>query len=454
MGENNNFNSNFKSDLDNQNTVYANSYEKNGSSQNNNAQNVQNMNINDKNKKTKKPRIEKQKKNSNFNFGRSIALPFASGILGACLVAGVIVGTPGLKSAFVQTQNTTANQNSSQQSSSTTSQIDTTQISLKNYSDTGIAVANKVLPSVVGIEVNYEVNSLFSIGSSTATGEGSGVIITDDGYILTNNHVISSSSSSSTSSYEIGKAKSINVYLYNDDTAYPAKVIGSDEQSDLAVIKIEKTGLTAAELGDSSSVQIGEWCMAIGNPLGMKSSVTTGTISATNREVTDENGQTLNVIQTDAAINAGNSGGALVNTEGKVIGINTMKASGTGVEGLGFAIPINTTKSIYSDLVNYQKVKRAYLGIAGANITEDTVKANPNANLVVGVLIRSVDNDSSAGKGGLQTGDIIIKADDKDITTIQELREYIQSKNIGDKVKITYVRNGNVKTTEVTLQEQ
>ena len=194
--------------------------------------------------------------------------------------------------------------------------------------------------------------------------------------------------------------------------------------------------------------------MAIGNPLGMTSSVTTGSISALNRSITDSDGKTYTVIQTDAAINSGNSGGALVNSNGEVIGINTIKASGTGIEGVGFAIPINTTKSIYSDLINYSKVKRAYLGISGIDITDEIIKSNPKLNLVKGIYIKTIEDFSSAEKGGLQVADIIIKVDNKDVSSLQELKEYVQSKNIGDTIEITYIRDSKTKTAKVTLQEQ
>ena len=163
--------------------------------------------------------------------------------------------------------------------------------------------------------------------------------------------------------------------------------------------------------------------MAIGNPLGMASSVTAGTISALNRKITDEDGKNYTLIQTDAAINSGNSGGALVNTNGEVIGINTIKASGTGVEGLGFAIPINSTKSITEDLIKYNKVKRPYIGITGTNITESTIKANPTAKLVVGCYVRAVSEFSPAEKAGLKIGDIIIKADGTQVKTMDELND-------------------------------
>ena len=396
-------------------------------------------------------KLIKVKIKKNFSFVRNVALPFSSGIAGAALIVGLCVGVSPIRELLASNLSIQA-PSTPVASATTVSNINTSQISLSDYSDTSVGVATKVLPSVVGIEVEYTVNSIFSKNSGSATAEGSGVIISEDGYILTNNHVISSSSNSSY--YELGNATSIKVYLYNDETPYTATIVGKDEQSDLAVIKIEKDGLTAAELGDSSTIQVGEWCMAIGNPLGMKSSVTTGTISAVNREVTEEDGQILKVIQTCAAINSGNSGGALVNSQGQVIGINTMKASGTGIEGVGFAIPINTTKSIYSDLINYSKVKRAYLGITGIDITDEVIKSNPKLNLVKGIYIKAIEDFSSAEKGGLQVTDIITKVDNKDLSSIQELKEYVQSKSIGDSIEITYVRDSKTKTTKIILQEQ
>jgi len=396
-------------------------------------------------------KVIKVKNKKDFSFAKNILVPFSSGLAGAALVVGLCVGVSPIR-GLIANNLSSANDSTPIVTATTVSNINTSQISLSDYSDTSVGVAAKVLPSVVGIEVEYKVNSFFSKNSGSATAEGSGVIISEDGYILTNNHVISSSSSSSY--YELGDATSIKVYLYNDETPYTATIVGKDEQSDLAVIKIEKDGLTAAELGDSSSIQVGEWCMAIGNPLGMKSSVTTGTISAVNREVTEEDGQVLNVIQTCAAINSGNSGGALVNSQGQVIGINTMKASGTGIEGVGFAIPINTTKSIYSDLINYSKVKRAYLGISGIDITDEIIKSNPKLNLVKGIYIKTIEDFSSAEKGGLQVADIIVKVDNKDVTSLQELKEYVQSKNIGDTIEITYIRDSKTKTSKITLQEQ
>ena len=297
-------------------------------SQNVNYQPNYNMNNASTYQSVKQPKIKN--KNSS-NFGKTILIPFVSGILGTVLVIGACIGIPGIRNGISKQIVGLSNNNTNTSTSAPI--LNTEHISLENYSDTAIAAANKVLPSIVGIKIEFAVNSKFNHGTSVASAEGSGIIISEDGYILTNNHVVNSTSTSSF--YEVEEASKVTVKLYNDNTEYEAKIIGTDEQTDLAVIKINKTGLTAAELGDSDGVQVGEFAMAIGNPLGLSSSVTSGIISAVNREVTDEDGNTYVAIQTDASINSGNSGGALVNSQGQVIGVNTLKLSGTGVEGVG-----------------------------------------------------------------------------------------------------------------------
>ena len=416
----------------------------------NNSENVKNT-TNVVNAKSNFTNSTKTNVKGNAGFGKTVILPFVSGILGASLIVGTCFSVPAIRNKLMG-QNSNSYQ--SNQASIDYNNINTNLVSLSSYSDTGIAVAQKVLPSVVGIKVTYSVNTIFSQNTSTATAEGSGVIISSDGYILTNNHVINSTSSSSGSYYSIGEATNLTVTLYNDSTEYKAKIIGTDSQTDLAVIKIDKTNLAAATLGDSDSVQVGEWCMAIGNPLGMKSSVTVGSISALNRSITDSEGKTYTVIQTDAAINSGNSGGALVNSKGEVIGINTIKASGTGVEGLGFSIPINSTKSIYSDLVQYNKVIRPYIGISGTDITDDTIKAYPAAKLVKGAYVRNVIEYSPAEKAGIKVGDIIVKADGKTVSSYNELNTIKNSHKIGDTIEIVVNRNGEEKTFTLTLVEQ
>ena len=386
--------------------------------------------------------------NSSSSFGRSVVFPFVSGILGATLVVGVCFGVPNIKNKLIETKS--SNGSTSTITSSTVSNV----VNTSDYSGTAINVANKVLPSIVGIKVEYEVNSIFYRQSSTATATGSGIIISDDGYILTNNHIVDTSSSNSNgynSYYSVSESNKVTVTLYGDSTEYEATIVGTDSQTDLAVIKIDKTGLTPAELGDSDKVQVGEFAMAIGNPLGLDTSVTCGVISATNREITDSDNKTYTLIQTDAAINSGNSGGALVNADGKVIGLNTLKISSTGVEGMGFAIPINSTIDIYQQLIEYNKVKRPYIGISGVDLDEKTASAN---KLVQGIYVKSIDEFSAAEKAGVKIGDVIVGADGKEIKTMEELNNIKNSHQIGDSLTIKVNRNGKELDLTVTLQEQ
>ena len=387
----------------------------------------------------------KPKKKSNF--GKNVVLPFISGVVGCAVVIGTCFGVPSIREQIMGTNSST----SSSPSSQTSGLVD--QISLSNYSDTSVYAANKILPSIVGIQIEYNVTSMFSMfgGSqtSTATATGSGIIISEDGYILTNNHVVSSSESEAY--YQVSEATKIRVKLLDDETEYEAKIVGTDEETDLAVIKIDKTGLTKAEFADSDSIKVGEFAMAVGSPLGLQSSITCGVVSAVNREVTDSDGKTYTLIQTDAAINAGNSGGALVNSEGKVIGVNTLKLTGEDVEGMGFAIPINSTTDITSQLIQYSKVRRPYIGITGMDLDAQTASAN---NLVEGIYIKDVETFSAAEKGGLKIGDVIIEADGKSVKTMDELNEIKNSHNIGDEMKIKVNRDGEEKELTITLGEQ
>ena len=392
-------------------------------------------------------------KKTKSGFGKNVLIPFCSGVVGCAIVIGTCFGVPSIKSQLLSTDESETSNSGFGTTQNNSGYV--TQTSLSNYSDTAVYAANKILPSIVGIQVEYSVSSpLMSMfggqnQTSTASASGSGIIISEDGYILTNNHIVSSSSSESY--YEVSEATKVTVTLFNDETKYDATIVGTDEQTDLAVIKIDKTGLSKAEFADSDSIKVGEFAMAVGNPLGMQSSVTCGIISAVNREVTDSEGKTFTLIQTDAAINAGNSGGALVNSEGKVIGINTLKLSGTGIEGMGFAIPINSTTDITSQLIQYSKVKRPYIGISGMDLTEDVAKAN---NLVVGIYVKSIDDFSAAEKAGMKIGDVIIEADGKSITTMDELNEIKNSHQIGDEMKIKVNRDGEERELTLTLGEQ
>lgn len=393
---------------------------------------------------------------TNGGFKRNVAMPFFSGVVGCMLVIGTCFGVPSIKSKLIGSTTTSTTSTSYSKETPNTGTVD--QVSLSKYSDTAVYSANKILPSIVGIEVTYNVTSSMSSfygmfnqktpSTSTATASGSGIIISNDGYILTNNHVVSSSSS--TTYYDISEATSVKVKLQNDDTEYEAKIIGKDSQTDLAVLKIEAINLTPAEFADSDSIKVGEFAMAVGNPLDLGTTITCGVISAVSREVSDSDGNKYTCIQTDAAINSGNSGGALVNSEGKVIGINTMKVSSTGVEGIGFAIPINSTISVTNDLITYNKVRRPYIGISGRNLDEQTASKN---NLTAGIYVVSVEEYSAAEKAGVKAGDIITEFDGNKVLTMEELNNIKNNHAIGDTVSLKLIRNGSEKQLSITLGE-
>ena len=256
----------------------------------------------------------------------------------------------------------------------------TTSIKIEATDTPVVAIAKKAGPSIVGIKINALSQTMFG-SLQESSEEGSGIIYTTDGYIVTNYHVIESAIKDSSAT--------ISVTLANSEETVEASIVGYDEPTDLAVIKIDKTGLTAAEFGKSSELQVGDLAVAIGNPLGQEfaGSVTVGYISALNRKITTS-GRTYKLIQTDAAINPGNSGGALVNSQGQIVGINTVKIgssfSGTSVEGLGFAIPSDDAVDIIDKLIKDKKIVRPYIGISGINVDEATAKRN---NLPEGVYV-------------------------------------------------------------------
>ena len=302
-----------------------------------------------------------------------------------------------------------------------------------------VAIAAKAGPSIVGVKVTYTTQSFF--GLQEADEEGSGIIYSEDGYIITNYHVIASAINNSTAVVEIS--------IPNDEKKYEARIIGGDETTDLAVIKIDKTGLTKAEFGKSSDLKVGELAVAIGNPLGEEfaGSVTVGYISALNREITAD-GRTYKLVQTDAAINPGNSGGALTNSMGQVIGINTVKISVTGVEGLGFAIPIDDALPIVKELIENGKIVRPYIGISGMDLDSATAKRN---NLVEGVYVAQVLNASPAKEAGVKKGDVIVKFEGKEIKTMQELNSLKNTKKIGDTITLTVNREGKEVDLKIKL---
>ncbi|MGP1608274.1 MAG: S1C family serine protease [Clostridium sp.] len=317
-------------------------------------------------------------------------------------------------------------------------------VNLEEYSKTSEGVAAKVLPSIVGISIEYTVSSPFQSGVAKAS--GSGIIISKDGYILTNNHVVNPKNNNSF--FSITEAKSITV-TFNDDTKVQGEIVGTDEQTDLAVIKVKKDNLVPATLGNSDNVKIGEFAMAIGSPLGLKSTVTAGIISAINRKIELQDGKTFTSIQTDASINEGNSGGALVNRHGEVIGINTLKFAGNGVEGIGFSIPINQTKKITEQLIKNKKVERPSLGIMGKEITKEMAEV---LNIKSGVYVSEVIANSSAANSGLKKGDIITKFNNKEVTTVADINNEKNNVQINQLVDVEYIRGGKKQTVKMKMQ--
>ncbi|MCR5179762.1 MAG: trypsin-like peptidase domain-containing protein [Bacteroidaceae bacterium] len=273
-------------------------------------------------------------------------------------------------------------------------------------------------------------------------GAGSGVIITADGYIVTNNHVVAG-------------ADEILVKL-NDNTEYKGRIIGLDETTDLALIKVEATGLPAITIGNSDDLRVGEWVLAVGNPFNLTSTVTAGIVSAKARSLGANGVESF--IQTDAAINAGNSGGALVNERGELVGINAMLYSQTGsYSGYGFAIPTSIMNKVVKDLKEFGIVQRALLGVSGTDVTNyiDSEKAKGNEvdlGTTKGIYIHSVEDNSTAADLGLQKGDVITAINGKEVIKMAELQEALSQHRPGDQVRITFIRGKKSQTKSATLR--
>ena len=293
--------------------------------------------------------------------------------------------------------------------------------------------------STVGITTSVTTN--FWGFQTTSAASGSGFILTGDGYVLTNYHVIESSNS-------------ISVTLY-DGKSYDAVLIGYDESSDIAVLKIDAEGLTPVVLGDSDNLNVGDSVVAIGNPLGeLTFSLTSGAVSALNREITLSNSVTMNLIQTDCAINSGNSGGALFNLYGEVIGITNAKYSGSGsgasIDNIGFAIPINHVRGIVESIIENGYVAKPYIGVAVSDVSEETM----SYGLPAGAAVRAVSEDSPAEKAGLQVNDIITAVNGKEISGRTGLSEAVSAASVGDTLTLTVYRQGNTISVDVTVGEQ
>lgn len=271
-------------------------------------------------------------------------------------------------------------------------------------------------------------------------GTGSGVVINNKGYIITNNHVID-------------EADEVEVTLHNNAT-YKASIIGTDPSTDLALLQINADDLSMLPLVNSDDVNVGEWVLAVGNPFSLNSTVTAGIVSAKARNININKDKFAveSFIQTDAAINPGNSGGALVNLNGDLIGINTAIASRTGTyNGYGFAVPSNIVSKVVEDLLKYGAVQRGMLGINIATLNTQLAKEN-DIDLIQGVYVANVQEDSAADEAGVKKDDVIIAVDDKEVNTSPQLQELIARKRPGDKVELTLIRNGKEKTMDVTLK--
>lgn len=335
-----------------------------------------------------------------------------------------------------------ASSSAASESSSENMPISSGAASSENLSDArntpAVRAAKAIGPTVVGI-TNKAVARDFFDNPVETEGVGSGVIFRKDGYIVTNNHVVDG-------------AKQLIVSLPSGKTL-KAKLVGTDAVTDLAVVKVDADDLPVAAFGDSDKIVVGEPAVAIGNPMGLEfqGSVTSGVISALNRtlKISDES---LKLIQTDAAISPGNSGGALVNADGQVIGINSAKVAGNGAEGMGFAIPINTVRAVVDQIMAKGYVARPFIGVSVFD-PETAGRYGYELNIDKGVYVFRVDLNGPAGKAGLERGDIILKLDGEEVNSVRTLRAKIGAHKIGDTVKLTIDRDGSQQEVDVTLGE-
>jgi putative serine protease PepD len=353
------------------------------------------------------------------------------GIIGAVLLAAIAVGIFGLPTRDTGVSNT-ADPVTSGDVTINVADTDAT------YAE-GVAV--KVIPSVVNVSIGQSGIDRFTGQSIVQTvGNGSGVIIRSDGYILTNNHVVES-------------ADEIIVTVGVEDVA--ATVVGTDPSSDLAVIKIDRTGLPAIEIGKSSELRVGEPVVAIGSPFGLERSVTSGIVSALGRSSLAEGTEGLSVytslIQTDAAINPGNSGGALCNESGQLVGVNTLIQSTSGSSaGIGFAIPIDFAIEIADELIATGRVAHPFMGV-GTVTVDGSIAARFGLGVDSGALVQSITPGSPAEDAGLQRGDIILRIDDTEVTSVEDVFIAVRAHKVGETVAVRIVRDGEPLTLDITL---
>lgn len=354
------------------------------------------------------------------------------------------------------------NQNNNLTSSRSTTEAETskwyTQLPFSPSVNTDFTkAAEQSVPAVVHVKVktyvknNYSAHPFyeFFFGQSPyqqpqpVEGFGSGVILSEDGYIVTNNHVVN-------------KSNEIEVVL-DDKRTYTAKLIGTDPATDLALLKVEAEGLPTLPFGNSDELKIGEWVLAVGNPFNLSTTVTAGIVSAKARGLgmhAAQSGQMSieSFIQTDAAVNKGNSGGALVNTSGQLVGINSAIASPTGAyAGYSFAIPVSIVKKVVADLMEFGKVQRALLGVRIGDISAELAEKE-NLNTLDGAYIAAIGENSAAEEADLEEGDVIISVNDNKVKSVSELQEQISRYRPGDEIEIGYIRDGKNKTAEVRLK--
>jgi S1-C subfamily serine protease len=319
------------------------------------------------------------------------------------------------------------------------------------------AAAKRITPSVVSVDRYEEFQQFFeSTPRIQETGTGSGVIISSEGLIVTNNHVVADAEGNIVSEVKV---------RLPDKRTFTAKVLGTDPRSDLAVIKINATGLSAIELGDSDAIEVGQWVLAVGNPLGYDQTVSVGVVSNKSRSLSSESGSLLNAIQTDAAINPGNSGGALTDAQGKLIGINSAIISNTGTSiGIGFAIPVNRVKKVAEEIIKTGKVRYPYFGI-GINPETDHILTRPGfrerlsnytdvTNLPEeGMIVMSnqLPAEGPAYRAGIRPLDVIESIDDKAITSSLDFYSAMDNKHIGQSIKVKIWSKGKTRTVSLTL---
>ncbi len=388
-----------------------------------------------------------------------IVIAFLSSILGG------IFSLAGYKTFFYEKQYQSGAENPGKmQFSNFMSSLDTSKMVVPDGLNF-IYAANKVTPAVVHIKTLYETSTsenpngdmdqLFRefFGEGAPRGmnpggkqeaSGSGVILTEDGYIVTNNHVID-------------QADKIEVVL-NDKRSYTATLIGKDPTTDLALLKIEERGLSFVQYGNSDNAQIGEWVLAVGNPFNLTSTVTAGIVSAKGRNINilrdKDNLAIESFIQTDAAVNPGNSGGALVDLKGNLIGINTAIATPSGTfAGYSFAVPVTLVKKVMDDLLKFGQVQRALLGVQIQDVTAELAKEK-GISSVRGVYIGAVNAGSAAEEAGLKQGDVIKKINGTDVNSSSELQEQVARFRPGDKIKVTYERKGDIHVADIELKNR